>query len=307
MTAGAGLPYAVESRLPGPVEHAHDGVSLGAVSVGAVSLGAVSWGAILGGAVASVTVSLILILLASGFELATIAPWGGGAAAATVATGIALIIVQWLSAAMGGYITGRLRADWVGVHTHEVFFRDTAHGFLTWAVATLAGIALTASAAGTLLSGGAQTAAQVAHVAAQQAPGMAMTTVSPYDLDELFRGSPATTQAGGGQGAWRGEAAQILTHGLAAGGVTSSDRTYLAELVAAHTGLSQPDAQARVDSLIGTEQAAEAKARQAAEAARKAASEGSIFLVLSMLVGAFIASTAAAYGGGSRDKYRPRG
>lgn len=56
--------------------------------------------------------------------------------------------MQWLSAALGGYVTGRLRTRWVGLHTHQAFFRDTAHGFITWSLATRAAALFFASAAG---------------------------------------------------------------------------------------------------------------------------------------------------------------
>jgi hypothetical protein len=83
----------------------------------------------------------------------------------------------------------------------------------------------------------------------------------------------------------------------------AGDKTYLAQLVAARTGLSQADAEKRVDDVIAQEKAAELKVRQAADAARKAGAYLSIFLGLSMLIGAFIACTAAALGGRQRDEY----
>src|SRR5215467_11786170 len=112
-------------------------------SIGAVtcesSNSAVSWPAIISGAFVALAIALVLVTLAAGFGLVSISPWPNSGASATtfgITTGIGLIVVHWLASASGGYITGRLRTKWVGVHTHEVFFRDTAHGFLTWAVAT---------------------------------------------------------------------------------------------------------------------------------------------------------------------------
>src|SRR5271166_4391952 len=96
----------------------------------------VAWSAILGGAFAAVALSVVLLALGSGFGLATVSPWLGAGASATtfsIMTGLWLIITQWLASGLGGYITGRLRIKWAGLHTHEVFFRDTANGFLTWA------------------------------------------------------------------------------------------------------------------------------------------------------------------------------
>ena len=101
---------------------------------------ALSWSAVIGGTVAAIAVTLTLLALGSAFGLATISPWPGLGAkptSFTIGAGVWLILTQWLSAAMGGYLAGRLRVRWTGLHTDEVFFRDTAHGFLTWATATV--------------------------------------------------------------------------------------------------------------------------------------------------------------------------
>ena len=101
---------------------------------------ALSWSAVIGGTVAAIAVTLTLLALGSAFGLATISPWPGLGAkpsSFTIGAGIWLIVTQWLSAALGGYLAGRLRVRWTSLHTDEVFFRDTAHGFLTWATATV--------------------------------------------------------------------------------------------------------------------------------------------------------------------------
>ena len=119
------------------------------------SKSAVSWAAILSGAVVAAATSLLLLVLATGLGLTAVSPWpdsGASAGALGVMTAIAFIVIQWISSSVGGYITGRLRLKWVGLHTHEVFFRDTAHGFITWAVATLL-IASTLAAGAASLSG----------------------------------------------------------------------------------------------------------------------------------------------------------
>ncbi|WP_395397747.1 hypothetical protein [Novosphingobium sp. BL-8A] len=115
---------------------------------------AMSWSAIFGGTVGAIAITLSLLALGSALGLATISPWPGlGAKASTFAigTGIWLIVTQWLSALTGGYLSGRLRTRWTGLHTDEVFFRDTAHGFLAWATATVI-LALVAVMAGALMS-----------------------------------------------------------------------------------------------------------------------------------------------------------
>ena len=124
----------------------------------------VAWGAVIGGAFAAAALSLILLALGSGFGLASVSPWSGSGASLTtftVATAIWLIVVQWLASALGGYPTGRLRTKWAGVHTHEVFFRDTANGFLSWAVASVFVAAFLASAASAVVGGGVHAAAGV--------------------------------------------------------------------------------------------------------------------------------------------------
>lgn len=101
---------------------------------------ATDWGAIIGGALAAIAVSIILFTAGSGFGLSTVEPWSfANRAPETFAIGAAvwLIVMQWLSAAFGGYLTGRLRAKWIGPRTDEVLFRDTAHGLLAWALATV--------------------------------------------------------------------------------------------------------------------------------------------------------------------------
>jgi hypothetical protein len=294
-------------------QHSAAHSSTGATHESAVS--AVSWPAIFAGAFVAAAASVVLAALGSGFGLASVSAWpnsGVSATTFTVMTAIWLVVVQWLASGLGGYVAGRLRTKWANTHTHEVFFRDTAHGFITWAVATILVAAFVASAAATAVSGGVHAAATVASGASQGAATAAAQgadtggsasqgspSIAPYNIDMLFR-SPRSDSSANTADA-RAEAARILANGIAAGDVPSTDRTYLAELVAARTGISLEEAQKRVDTTIAQAKAAEVRARQAADAARKAASEASIYTALSMLVGAFIACIAAALGGQRRD------
>ena len=219
----------------------------------------------------------------------------------TVMTAIWLIIVQWVSSGLGGYLTGRLRTKWVGVHTHEVFFRDTAHGFLAWAVAAVIGAAVLASGVSSLLSGGAHAAGTVASGAAEGASrGAVQENPFAYYVDSLFRSDHPNANATDQD--VRAEATRILAAGIRNGDVPAGDKTYLAQLVAARTGLSQADAEKRVDDVIAKAKAADTKARQIADATRKAGAYLSIFTAVSMLIGAFIAAAAAALGGRHRDE-----
>jgi len=258
---------------------------------------AVSWAAILAGAVVAAATSLVLALVVAGVDLASVSPWPGSGASArsiTAVSAIALIIIQWLSAAIGGYLTGRLRTKWTATHTHEVFFRDTANGLIAWALATLLVAVTLASGASSLLGTGARAAGTTAATVASPTGG-SNSTFSPYALDTLFRTAPGAEPKAAAGGV-REETSHILAEGLARGEVSTADRSYLAQLVAAQTGVSAADAQRRVDDIMN-------QLRADADAARHASEMAAIFAALSMLVGAFIAAVSAALGGGLRDQH----
>ena len=261
---------------------------------------AASWPAIIAGAFVAVAVTLVLMALGSGIGFASISPWPGRGLSVTsfaITTAIWLIVTQWLSAALGGYIAGRLRTRWLGTHTHEIFFRDTAHGLITWAVATVVIIAVAASSAASGARAGIHAATDATAMGAQ---AIASQTATPYGVDKLFR----TTKAdGAGSTDPRMEAAHIVANAAATGSVPDADRAYLAEQVAARSGVSQKEAQERVDAFVASVQQAQEKIKADADAARKAAAQASIYLALSMLIGAFIACVSAALGGRLRDEH----
>jgi hypothetical protein len=272
---------------------------------------AASWPAILAGAFVAVSASLLLIVLGSGLGFAAVSPWpghGASAAGLTVTTAIWLIVTQWISAALGGYVAGRLRTKWTGTHTHEVFFRDTAHGLITWSVATVFVAWVIASSASSTLGGGMRAAAGAASAAAgasaaasgpaSEGPASAAMT---YDIDRLFRSSGASPAAGMDDA--RIETLYIAYHAVAGGNMSDADRRYLAALVAAQTGIAAPEAQRRVDEFADATLSAANKAKESADAARKAAAQAAIYAALSLLVGAFIASVSAAIGGRLRDEH----
>jgi len=262
---------------------------------------AISWPAIVAGAAVAAATSILLLSLGSGLGFASLSPWrneGPSATTFTVMTAIWLILVQWISSAFGGYLTGRTRTKWVGVHTHEVSFRDTAHGLATWAVATLATSAVIALSTLAVIGGTAKLAGSAASGLGQAgAAAMSKSDVGGYEVDSLFRSTSATAATPD----TRGEALQILAKGASDGDIPADDRKYLADLVAAKTGISQPEAEQRVNSAIEQVKAASVKAREMADAARKAASAAAICTALSMLIGAFIAMVASALGGRERD------
>lgn len=268
------------------------------------STSAVSWAAIFAGTAAAVSITIALLTLGSGLGLASLTSSARSAASAGSVAGflaIWLVVVQWLSAATGGYVTGRLRTRWIGTHTHEVFFRDTAHGFVTWALATAIVATVVASAGSAMLAGGVHVATTLASGTAQGTAGDAQIgSVAPYDVDLLFRNPSADATNANSNGSSsidaRGEAARILANGLGAGGVSGGDRAYLASLVAARAGTSQLEAQKRVDDVV-------ARAQRETEAARKATARTFLLTALAMMIGAFVACAAAALGGYERDRH----
>jgi hypothetical protein len=288
---------------------------------------AVSWGAILAGAVAAISLSILLLTLGSGLGFAAVSPWANhGASASTVAISgvIWLIVTQWISAAVGGYLAGRLRHRWLATHQHEVFFRDTAHGLVTWSVATLVVVFVVSASVSALGGGAARAGAAAAGMGARggmEAMHAQMGPTSPggeehmYGTDKLFRKVP-TPAAGGNsmaamsggsrseEGNYRMEAFHIATRAASTGDVSEEDRSYLASLVAAKSGVSTDEAQKRVDAFVADVKDGVARAKAAADQARKAAAQAAIYTALAMLIGAFIASVSAALGGHLRDEHQ---
>ncbi|WP_037084680.1 membrane protein [Neorhizobium vignae] len=277
---------------------------------------AIAWGPIIGGAVAAIGISLILILFGSGLGLTMISPWSGessSAATVGISAAIWLVVVQWLSAGLGGYLTGRLRTKWAAVHTDEVFFRDTAHGFVSWAVATVFVAGFLASSLGSLAGAGAQavgSAAATAGVAGSAAAAASSENSSSggtdmatsYFTDALLRPQQAQARAQNDNTAATAEVSRILLNGALQGGVPEDDKAYLSTIVASRTGLSPQDARARVDAVLKRIEDAKVAAQQAADEARKAAATTALVGSLSLLVGAFISCAAAALGGRQRDE-----
>ena len=269
---------------------------------------AISWGAVFAGAAVAAAITLALMVLGAGFGLSLVSPWPGsgiGAGAFAVTTAIGLIVIQWIASGFGGYITGRLRTRWVNVHTEEVAFRDTAHGFLTWCVSTLFVAVILGFVGYGAVSASVQATATVASGAAQgataAAPAAAPADPAGYAIDLLFRPAPDGPAPAADTGDPRPQVARILSNAVASGGLPPADRTYLAQLAAQRTGLSQADAENRVDEMMAQVDAAATKAREAADAARKAGLSAAFAAFLSLLVGAFIAAVSASLGGHLRD------
>ena len=288
---------------------------------------AVSWAAILAGAAGAAALSLILLILGVGLGLSSVSPFAGSGASATtfgVSTIVWITLTQLAASGLGGYLAGRLRTRWASTHVDEVYFRDTAHGFLAWAIATLATAAMltsaiggilgtTASATGAVAGGAATTAAAAvpAAVGAMKSDGPAMG--NGYFVDSLFRkdtSAPAAAASapvgnGGDVAPMGAEAGRIFASGLEAGALPADDVKYLGQQVSLRTGLSQADAEKRVSDAFARMKAkadqAKADAKEAADKARKASAYAALWLFISLLAGAFVASFVATLGGRQRD------
>ncbi len=199
-----------------------------------------------------------------------------------------LLVTQLIASSMGGYLTGRLRTSWHSVHSDEVHFRDTANGFLSWAVTVVMTVALLAAAA-VSMAGGTSTAEPAAGA---NAPANAELQGTAYFVDRLFRSDhPSTSDS---DAPMRAEAGRIFVTALRPAGASPFDTAYLAQLVAARTGLDPAAAARRVSDTIS-------EARQAEDAARKATAHVLLWIFLSLLIGAFCSSFAATIGGRQRD------
>jgi hypothetical protein len=265
----------------------------GTATVIDVQSSGVSWAAISAGAVASAALTLILVALGAGIGLSSISPWAGSGVSATtfkLGSGIYLVCVAVMASAVGGYLAARLRTRWSGLNTNEVFFRDTAHGLLAWAFATVLSASVLGAAITHIASGGLSAAATAT----------ASANPAALYIDKLLRPDPAAQPAAAGPAAgatdpMRLELSRLWTADFREGNdLGAADRAYVARVVASRTGLPQAEAEKRVNEVV-------TEAKSAADRARKAAAQTSLWLTASLLFGAFAASLAAVEGGQLRD------
>lgn len=273
----------------------------------------VSWAAIFAGAATAAALSLLLIMLGAGLGFSAVSPWaneGVGAKGLGITAIVWLAITQIIASGMGGYLAGRLRVKWPNMHGDEVYFRDTAHGFLAWAVATLVTVTLIAGSVSSVIGSGVQAGASVASGAASAMSSAAASHAdkssgnsSDYFIDTLFRDDRGTAVS---EDAAHGIVTRIFVRSLGNDGqLSGEDRTYLAQIVAQRTNLSQAEAEQRVDQVYAkAHQAVEdakVKAKEAADTAAKVAAWTTLWMFISLLLGAFFASLCATFGGRQRD------
>jgi hypothetical protein len=259
----------------------------------------VAWGAIFAGGVVAAAMTLVLLALGTGLGFSIVSPWSDSGVSVTTFTWTAalyLIVVAMIASTFGGLVTGWLRAPWSGLTHDQAYFRDTVHGFLAWAVATVFSAALLGAATTHLLAGATAGVTGGGTMAAAQSA--APSGPSDIYIDRLLRPEPGATpqaQPQSDQIAVRAELTRLFANGLRRGGdFSAADRTYVVQVVSRRTGLSQAEAEKRVNEVI-------AEAKAAADAARRATVKLSLWLTASLLVGAFSASLAGTEGGRMRD------
>jgi len=253
---------------------------------------AASWPAILAGSAVIIAMTLVLLSLGVGLGMSVVSPWGGSGVSATtfkVGTGIYLIVIAMISGGLGGHVAGRLRHRFAGIHDNEIYFRDTAQGFVAWAVALIVGAAFLASSANAIVG---NIAATTASTVASQNSGPAAGYVDRLLRTETPQ-SPAASSAGADP---RPELTRLVASSLRdKQDLTGPDRIYVAQVVARQTGLPPADASKRVDDVV-------AQMKMDLDAARKATLQLALWLTASLFIGAFAASIAAAEAGAFRDR-----
>ena len=274
----------------------------------------VSWGAVIAGGIASAALTLLLFAFGAGVGFSVVSPWAGEGISMTtfhIGSGLFLIAIAAISSTVAGYLAGRLRRRWISVDSREVYFRDTAHGFLAWCVGTLLSAAVLGAATTHIIAGA---SAGLIPATGAAATAAASSATDPY-VDMLLRSDPAAStgaatplgqnapaaQPASDPAATRAELGRIMAAPLRKGGEMSpADRTYVAKVISARTGLPQAEAEKRVNDTI-------VQAKQAADEARKTAAKIALWMAAAMLAGAFAAALAATEGGTLRDSrwYEP--
>jgi len=251
----------------------------------------VAWGAVIGGAFVAAALFLILLALGAGFGLSGVSPWSTASVSASTVGAAAivwLIFIEVAASALGGYLTGRLRTKWALIHTDEVYFCDTANGFLSWAVALVMSVTLLASGAASMV--GRVAPRDAAAETSERTTGA--SDPNAYFVDELFRSDHAVPESS--DALPRAEAGRIFANALRRNEMPAADQSYLARLIAARTGITQFEAEKRISDVL-------ADARQSEDTARKLVAHFLLWLFLALLTGALFASYAATIGGRQRD------
>lgn len=291
------------------------------VEVGDAHNSGVNWEAVFAGALVAVILTVLLLILGVGLGFSSISPWtndGISIEALGVSTLIWLALTQLLASSAGGYMAGRLRVKWSNVSGDEVHFRDTAHGLLAWSVATLFTFTVLLGSVQQVLGGALNATKDVSSAAISNLNNFGKDNSningdavgSPASLDYfadiiLRADSTLTESSEAGLHHSRSEVTRILVTSLYNSALLPEDRTYLASIVAKRNGITVAEAEEKIDTVYSritqAKDASIEEAKQAAEKARKLATHTTLWLFVDLLLGAFIASLFATFGGRLRD------
>ncbi|GEP52852.1 hypothetical protein [Reyranella soli] len=280
----------------------------------------VDWGPIILGTLGALAIMVVLMTFGGALGLSIVSPQpyaGLSARALAVLAGLYAALVHVASFSAGGYLAGRMRTPWVTSDTVESHFRDGGHGFGVWALGVVVGAVLAVSGVSGVVKAitGATTAVAAAGTAGaaanpQTPAALQQISMQPtdYAVDRLLApgpGAAAPAAAGGPATGSRADLAAPIARAFAANinnpQLDARDRAWLASLVSQRTGLPQADAEKRVDEAFAELKAAEQKARDAADKARKATLIAGFLAAATMAIGAAAACAGASLGARHRD------
>jgi hypothetical protein len=253
----------------------------------------ISWPAIIGGATAAAALSLILLVIGTGLGLASVSPWANSGISAKgfdIGSIAWIVLTPTMAASVGGYLCGRLRTRWLQTHTKEVRFRDAAHGFLSWATASIVTVAIFGMAM---------------HLLMQRAPQLSISQdlaiPSEYYAGKLYRNQTQVQT----QTTVLAESNRIFSKSLSTGQVAKDDLLYLTQQIRLYTGVSEAEADKRLRDTFSDAQAqieeGAALAKREFDQARKITAYASLWFIVSLVCSAFAACFAATLGGKRRD------
>jgi hypothetical protein len=287
------------------------------VAAGPLRAHYLEWGPVILGALGAMAISVVLLTFGAALGLSVVSPYpyaGISAKGLAVLTGTYVALVTVASFGAGGYLAGRLRSPWptaTGPEAAESHFRDGSYGFGVWALGVLLGSALAVSGVGGVLKAAVHTtttvaAAGTAGAASNPAAGAALNRLSMEPTDFAVDRVLAPGPGGGASAPTRADLAAPIARTFAANldnpQLNAADRSYLVQLVMQQTGMPQADAEKRVDTAFTDLKAAEQKARDAAEHARKATLIAAFLAAATLAIGCAAACAAASLGGRHRDE-----
>ena len=274
------------------------------------------WGPIVIGVLGTLAILTVLMTFGAALGLSVISPQpyaGLSATSAAVVAGTYAVLAHVASFAAGGYLAGRMRTPWATTDLVERHFRDGGYGFAVWALGVVLAAALALSGIGAAIKTavGATTAvaaAGTAGAASNPTIGSAVVSMSPtdYAVDRLLAPGPTAPAGATGPGPTRADLAAPIARTFAANvgnpQLDARDRAYLAQLVSQRTGMPQAEAEKRVDETFTELKAAEQKARDAANNARKAGLIAAFLAAATLAVGCAAACAGSALGAKHRDE-----